>query len=327
MALNSYTTSWADTPQARPLSFLTRFFYVVKPIVPRPLQLLLRRQMIAIKRRLYRRTWPINEAAGYMHDDWPGWPENKKFAFVIMHDVDTQKGHDKCRQLMDVEESLGFRSTFNIVPERYNLSKALIAEIKQRGFHVGVHGLKHDGKLFFSRPIFLKRARKINQYAREWGTRGFSTPSMLRNLEWMLDLDIDHSTSTFDTDPFEPQPHSVATIFPYWVANARGHGRFLEMPYTLPQDFTLFILMREKNNRIWREKLDWIAEKKGMALFNSHPDYMYFGSGQKSVEEYDIKLYVDFLKYVRDKYGPDCWETYPKQVFEYLLPTYQTKST
>ena len=34
----------------------------------------------------------------------------------------------------------------------------------------------------------------------------------------------------------------------------------------------LFILMREKNIDIWKQKLDWIAKHGGMALVNTHPD-------------------------------------------------------
>jgi hypothetical protein len=40
---------------------------------------------------------------------------------------------------------------------------------------------------------------------------------MLRNLDWLGDLNIQYDGSTFDTDPFEPQPDGAGTIFPFWV--------------------------------------------------------------------------------------------------------------
>jgi hypothetical protein len=46
---------------------------------------------------------------------------------------------------------------------------------------------------------------------------------------------------------------------------------YVELPYTLPQDFTLFTVMREKDIDIWKKKLDWIVEKGGMALLITHP--------------------------------------------------------
>ena len=151
---------------------------------------------------------------------------------------------------MALEEDLGFRSSFNIVPERYRVSLNLIEEIKKRGFEVGVHGLNHDGKLFFSKSIFKKRTPKINSYLKKWNSKGFTSPSMHHNLDWMHMLNIDHSTSTFDTDPYEPQPDGIGTIFPIWIEKKKNKKGFLELPYTLPQDFTLFILMRKKDNEI-----------------------------------------------------------------------------
>ena len=48
-----------------------------------------------------------------------------------------------------------------------------------------------------------------------------------------------------------------------------GNGKgYVELPYTLPQDSTLFLHLREPTEAIWRRKLDWLAEKGGMVLVN-----------------------------------------------------------
>ena len=99
-----------------------------------------------------------------------GWPDGKKFAFIIQHDVDTQKGHDSCHKLMDIEKRFNLRSFFSFVPERYNVSPALRKEILDQGFGVGVHGLTHDGKLFSSEEYFKECAVKINRYMKDWET-------------------------------------------------------------------------------------------------------------------------------------------------------------
>jgi len=308
---------------------LSRVFYTIKPLIPRRLQIFLRRKIVSYKRKKYRHIWPIDSIAGKPPDGWQGWPGSKKFALVLSHDVDTQKGHDKCYQLMDIEESLGFRSCFNIVPEKYRISRSLIYDLKNRGFEVGVHGLNHDGKLFFSQKIFNQGANRINHYLQKWGSTNFTSPSMLCNLNWMHALKITHSTSTFDTDPFEPQQNPVRRIFPLWkknnVASPGGLSKgYVELPYTLPQDFTLFILMKEKNIHIWKKKLDWIAQKGGMALFISHPDYMNFNEQKNGNEEYSIELYKKFLEYIKSKYKDQYWHVLPKEIANFWKQRYST---
>lgn len=209
---------------------------------------------------------------------------------------------------------MGFRSSFNFVPERYPLSMELLTDLAERGFEIGVHGLHHDGKLYESMEIFLHRARKINYYLRRWGAVGFRSPAMQHNLDWLHSLDIEYDASTFDTDPFEPQPDGVGTIFPFRVdGNGTGRG-YTELPYTLPQDFTLFILLKQKDTEIWRKKLNWIAENGGLALLNSHPDYMCFNGQRKRCDEYPVDYYMEFLKKVRSKFRKVYWHALPREI-------------
>jgi hypothetical protein len=289
-------------------SFRNQAFYTLKPFIPRPVQIFLRRQLALHVRRKNGYLWPIDPLAVKPPGGWPGWPDGKKFALLLSHDVDTAKGYNDALKLADIEEEMGFRSTFNFVPERYGVvALDLLGELKQRGFGIGVHGLKHDGKLFNSRKIFDERAPQINAYLKKWGTRGFATPSMIRNHDWMHELDIDHCVSTFDTDPFEPQPEPVGRIFPFWVPTTLPNQGFVELPYTLPQDSTLFVILQEKTIDIWKCKLDWIVEKQGMALLITHPDYMKIGGDKCQLEEYPADYYTEFLQYLKNRYHGQYW--------------------
>ena len=276
---------------------LNRIFYILKPAIPRRLQIFLRRKIALYKRKKYAHIWPIDPNAGDPPEGWKGWPDGKKFALVLTHDVDTKKGYDNVLKLAGIDEKLGFRSSFNFVPERYPVSAGLRQELIQNGFEVGVHGLNHDGKLYSSRKIFLERATKINRYLQDWDSVGFRSPAMHHNLEWIHDLEIKYDSSTFDTDPFQPQPDGVETIFPFCVSQSEKGIGYIELPYTLPQDFVLFVLLNEKNIDIWKTKLDWIAEKGGMALINTHPDYMNFDGATLAQEEYPAHYYRQFLEY------------------------------
>jgi peptidoglycan/xylan/chitin deacetylase (PgdA/CDA1 family) len=288
-------------------------YYLAKPFIPRALQLFLRRKMIIGKRKRVGNIWPILEAAGEKPENWKSWPDEKKFALILTHDVDTARGQDRCRQLMEMEISEGFRSSFNFVPERYPVSADLRQELVQNGFEVGVHGLNHDGKLYSSREIFLERATKINRYLQDWDAVGFRSPSMHHNLEWIHDLKIKYDCSTFDTDPFQPQPDGVETIFPFCVPKSEKSIGYIELPYTLPQDFVLFVLLNEKNIDIWKTKLDWIAERGGMALINTHPDYMNFDGTSLAQEDYPAHYYMQFLQYIKTRHKNQYWHALPKK--------------
>ena len=257
---------------------LKKIFYLIKPIVPRRLQIYLRQVLVKKQVEKYSDIWPVFPGSEKKPAGWKGWPDNKKFALVLTHDVEWRKGHDRCRATLNLEKSLGFKSSFNFVPERYTVDKELRDFILSEGFEVGIHGLNHDGKLFQNKRIFSERAKKINQYLKDWSCDGFRAPAMHHNLEWIGELEIKYDLSTFDTDPFEPQPDGVGTIFPFWVEGKNRNSRYLELPYTLVQDFTLFVLMKKKSPAIWLDKLDWISEKGGMALVNVHPDYLNFNN-------------------------------------------------
>lgn len=301
------------------LNMVRKLYYMMKPLIPRRTLLSVRRKIIQRQRKVMQHIWPVDPASAIPPPNWRGWPEGKRFALVLTHDVETIKGHDLCLDLMNLEKAQGFRSSYNFVAERYRVSPTLRGLLTKNGFEVGVHGLKHDGKLYQSRQIFLSRARKINEYLREWKAVGFRSPSMHHNLEWIGDLDIKYDASTFDTDPFEPQPDGVGTIFPFYVHNHSTGRGYVELPYTLVQDFTLFILMQEKNISMWKQKLDWIAEQGGMALLITHPDYMNFPNGESREESYPVDYYVEILKYVEEYYSGQYWLALPKEVAHFYM--------
>jgi predicted glycosyltransferase len=280
--------------------------------------------------------------------DWAGWPGGKKFALVLTHDVEGQEGLAKCRQLMELERRLGYRSSFNFIPEGdYAVGEDLRQELKLNGFEVGVHDLEHDGGLYRSREGFKEKAGRINQYLKDWGADGFRSGFMLHNLDWLHDLDVKYDSSTFDTDPFEPQPDGVGTIFPFWVTQPDISGRssngkdkatearrlsvgsqsparngllngYVELPYTLPQDSTLFLLFGEQTPEIWFQKLDWVAKHGGMALLGTHPDYMKFEGTEKKPWQYPVEHYEQFLKYVTARYSGQYWPALPNEVAQFV---------
>ncbi len=293
-------------------------YYALRPLLPRSVIIQLRRMIVARKRARYADVWPIDENAARPPVGWKGWPDGKRFALVLTHDVESATGQDRCIQLMKLEREWGFRSSFNFVAEKYTNHIGLFDELRANGFEIGLHGLRHHENLFKSYDNFAAQVPRINRYLKNWRAAGFRTPCMYHNLDLTHELDIEYDASTFDTDPFEPQPDGVGTLFPFWVANNGGRGGYVELPYTLPQDFTLFILFQERNIDIWKRKLDWIVENKGMALLITHPDYMAFGGGKCELEEYPADYYGEFLDYVKSRYEGEYWNALPRDVSWHL---------
>jgi peptidoglycan/xylan/chitin deacetylase (PgdA/CDA1 family) len=291
---------------------LTRIYYLVKFIIPRSITLQLRR---LYNRRLKTEgIWPIESR--YANFLWEVlrqvlmlndskeltikgfWPDHNRFAFVLTHDIETAAGQEFVEVVADLEENLGFRSLFNFVPESYKLNYKLMDDLRQRGFEVGIHGLKHDGNLFVSKPAFMQKASRINQYLKEWNAVGFRAELTIRQPEWMQALEIEYDLSFFDTDPFEPIPGGTMSIWPFFT------GHFVELPYTLVQDYTLTSILGEISPRIWLEKVEFIEEHHGMALVNTHPDYL------KSKPTWDV--YEQFLTAMKKH---DCyWHGLPGEV-------------
>jgi hypothetical protein len=287
---------------------------------------------------------------------------------------------EKVRPLAELEMKLGFRSCFNFIPEGpHSVPLALRSWLVAHGFEVGVHDLHHDGHLFRSRAAFAQNATRINRYIKEWNAVGFRAGFMLHNLDWQHDLQVLWDASTFDTDPFEPQPDGVGTIFPFWVQKAesrkqkaapnaeRGtrnaepgprtsdfssqlsafsfqnapppldprpstldprpstnspiphsafripHSGYVELPYTLPQDSTLFLLLHETTPEIWLRKLDWIAQHGGMALVNVHPDYLRLPGEAPSSRTFPVEHYSRLLEHVQQKHAGSFWPALPRE--------------
>ncbi len=303
-----------------------KIYYRLKPLLPDRLRMWARRQYSLWLREGVADRWPVLPGSERPPDGWTGWPGGRKFAVVLTHDVEGPEGLAKCRQLMEMERELGFVSSFNFIPAgAYQTPPVLREELTRHGFEVGVHDLNHDGHLYDSKAAFARKAVEINRHLREWGAAGFRSGFMLSRLDWLQQLDIDYDASTFDTDPFEPQPDGQGTIFPFWVP-ARGgeagaaaaRGGYVELPYTLTQDSTLFLLLGETSPALWIQKADWVARHGGMVLVNVHPDYISFDSCNRTSRTYPAEHFRALLTHLRSTYGESFWQPLPRDLSAYV---------
>jgi len=291
---------------------LLRLYYRMRPLLPGAARALLRRTVVSRTGGSGLLRWPVEDrfvsfveqVRAVLEESLssmrvlPWWPSGHSFAVVLTHDVEGPFGLSHLQDVLALERAAGFRSSVSFVGGTYTVPDSLLQELRGEGFEIAVHGWRHDGQLFSSRRLFNERLPKVNQQLRQWDAVGFKSPMTHRNPVWMQDLDVAWDSSFFDTDPFEPIPGGVMSIWPFVM------GRFVELPCTLPQDHTLIETLGETSPRVWVEKVDYIADHHGMALVNTHPDYL-CRTGR-------LVMYEEFLDGLAHRSG--YWHALPREV-------------
>jgi peptidoglycan/xylan/chitin deacetylase (PgdA/CDA1 family) len=289
-------------------------YYALKPLMPRGLQLALRRAYARRQARVEFPRWPVEpilverrqaelraqlEAADADAVPFVGyWPDGKRFASILTHDVEGPAGVRNVRRVLEIERRHGFVSSWNFVAEWYPIEPGLFDHIRAQGGEIGLHAIKHDCKLFSSRASFEAELPAIHHYLEAWQAVGFRSPATHRNPDWMPELGCLYDSSFPDTDPFEPQAGGCCSILPFFLDD------LVELPITLVQDHTLFEILRADTIDHWTGKSDWIIRNHGLVNLITHPDYL--DTPRR------LRLYEEFLEYLAGQ--RDGWHSLPRDV-------------
>jgi hypothetical protein len=230
------------------------------------------------------------------------WPEGAPSCTVLTHDVETSTGMDFCSHLMDLNDSFGIKSSFQIVPEkRYAVRESFVETIRERGFEINVHDLNHDGNLFSNREQFLDRVERINRYATDFRALGFRSAVMYRNIDWYDALEFSYDMSIPNVAHLDPQRGGCCTVMPFFV------GKILELPVTTTQDYTLFHILSDYSIGLWERQISLIRQKHGLISFIIHPDYI--------VDERARSVYVQLVRYLTKlRSKAETWIALPREV-------------
>ena len=280
---------------------LYRAYYSLRPLLPVWFRRHLQRFRLRASRDLPFPQWPVDCTVERIQESMVAlslqakkreslpfiwfWPEGHPACATVTHDVETSDGLDFCSGLMDLDDSFGIKSSFQLVPEkRYRVPDSVLSAIHERGFEVNVHDLNHDGHLYSDRTEFMRRAGEINRYARAFKAEGFRAGAMYRNPEWYEAFDFSYDMSVPNSGRLEAQGGGCCTVRPYFI------GRIVELPLTTTQDYSLFHILGDYSIERWKQQIDLILRRNGMISFIIHPDYV--------IEKKAREVYVALLKYL-----------------------------
>lgn len=288
-------------------------YYRVRPLLPRPLQIWLRRRFARLQARSTFPSWPVETC---LHDFFAlmfailaeiartpipciaPWPDGHEWAFVLTHDVEQAEGLAAVGPVAELERAHGLRSSWNLVPRRYEIDPACVSDLIDDGFEVGVHGIYHDGRDLESWSTWQRRLPLAYEAAELWGAVGFRSAASHRNSEWMRTLRFDYDSSSPDSDPFEPQNGGCCTWLPFF------NGEIVELPLTVRQDHTLFVILGEQDEAAWVDKAKFLRARGGMALIDTHPDYLR-----------DQRIFTAYARFL-ESFACDAtaWQALPREV-------------
>ncbi len=291
-------------------------FYQLKRAIPRSAQLAARRALIRWQGRPEFPSWPMDASVADLLGFWVRceliarsrrelrfrwfWPGRARAALILTHDVESAAGLRNSIRVADLEEARGLRSSFNIVADEYPIDWGIVGELRDRGFELGVHGVHHDRSMFASRAGFDAQQPALRRMVERLGAEGFRSPATHRVHGWLGELPVSYDCTVPMSDPYEPQPGGCCSPWPYFL------GQVVELPWTLPQDHTLFTLLGERSAAVWMDQLEAIEGRCGLAQCLSHPDPGYLGDRRKEA------IYADFLDAVADR--PGLWRALPREV-------------
>lgn len=307
-----------DGPPSRRETLWQRPYYSLRRFVPAPLRRVLQRAYLRDWKRVPFPRWPIDDTVDAIHERllllclrsrgiervpfvW-FWPDGAPSCAIVTHDVETSVGLDRCAWLMDADEGVGIKSSFQIIPEgRYSLADSFLEAMRKRGFEINVHDLNHDGRLFSSHDEFLRRAARINEHVRQFGARGFRSGSLYRHADWYDAFEFAYDMSIPNAGQLEIQRGGCCTVMPYFI------GGVVELPLTTTQDYTLFHILNDFSNDVWKNQIESVMSRHGLVSLIVHPDYL---ADERSRRAYLALL--DRLSGLRE--AGRCWLALPGDV-------------
>jgi peptidoglycan/xylan/chitin deacetylase (PgdA/CDA1 family) len=201
------------------------------------------------------------------------WPQGKRYAFAVSHDVDTAAGLRRIPEIAAIEAQHGLTATWFLLGDRYRIDDSLLDRLRQQGHEIGLHGDRHDNRIaYLRRQAIAARLSRCSGLVTRHGVCGFRAPSLLETplLREVLATSFRYASQTPDTevDALVAPRRGCATCFPFVKQG------LLEIPITLPMEDKLLIAGLDEAQilALWRRKLAWVREVGGIAQLVVHSE-------------------------------------------------------
>lgn len=235
----------------------------------------------------------------------------KRYACIITHDIDTQKGLKRAKHLKKLEEKYDVHSAWYIPSKHYKLNLETVKDLANYG-EIGAHDTKHDGKLAqLPKQKLVKRVREAKQTLEKiinCSVEGFRAPLLQHNVEIIRALE--EARYTYDTSiptwepkhPYGMKPSGIGT------ANSVKIGKMVEIPISLPQDHQMtnvLGLAPKQTVEAWMKLKEAIKDIGGICTVLVHPSYQLAHSK-------NLNIYEDLMNnFATDD---DAWVTVPTEI-------------
>jgi hypothetical protein len=299
-------------------SVVRKMYYAVRPLLPITVRKHLQRAALHGWDKKVFPNWPVDHTVDRLFDlimsaviransgervpfVW-FWPDGFSSCLIMTHDVETAAGRDFCQTLMDLDDSFGLKSSFQVIPEgRYEVTEGFLQCLRRRGFEINVHDLNHDGNLFQHREEFLRRVARINAYGKRFQAAGYRSGVLYRNLDWYDAFDYSYDMSVPNVGHLDAQPGGCCTTMPYFI------GNILEIPVVATQDYTLFHILRDYSIDLWNRQIQLTLAHNGLISFIVHPDYL--------LEKRGRNVYVTLLaRLAQLRHRSKTWFALPREL-------------
>ena len=295
-----------------------KLYYLIREYLPVSFRSHLQKVYFRDWRELPFPAWPVDVTVDNLHEAFLRllmeaggtkrvpfiwfWPHGAPNCLIMTHDVETLEGRRFTSKLMDLDDSYGFKASYQVIPQtRYEVPDQYVSEIRSRGCEFNIHDLSHDGRLFRDRAECLRQAAAINAYVRQYNAHGFRAGSMYRNQDWYDVFKFSYDMSVPNVAHLEPMRGGCCTVMPYFV------GNILELPLTTTQDYSLFNILNDYSINLWKRQTTLIAEKHGLMSFIAHPDYL-----RPQRARYVFESLLSYLRQIVDR--DRIWAALPGEV-------------